>query len=138
MVRFKRVVQAAQKPPGSVQNFVFVEIPHGTATVSKCAFADCHMLREIDIPGSVTRILPQAFQSCAALESIKIPNSMATIEAGTFHGCIALKHVEIPESVTKIGTRAFLSCSALESIKIPNFVASIEADTFFGCLGAAL
>ena len=125
MVRFKRVVQAAHRPRGSVADFVFVKIPYGTTTVGN--FAECHMLREVDIPGSVTHILPYAFQTCIALESIKIPSSVTEIGNDAFRGCCALKHVDIPESVARIGRGAFYSCTALENIKIPNFVTSIEA-----------
>ena len=99
MVRFKHVMQAAEKPLGLVDNVVFVEIPDGTAEVGDGAFENCHMLQEVVIPASVTSINACAFSLCRALESIKIPNSVTSIGAVAFHGCTALKHVDISESV---------------------------------------
>ena len=60
-------------------------------------------MESVTIPGSVTSISSQAFQTCIKLTSVTIENGVTSIGASAFSGCDNLTSVTVPSSVTSIG-----------------------------------
>ena len=97
------------------------------------AFEYCSSLKNIVIPGSVTRVGERAFYGCSGLTSVTIMEGVKTIDEKAFHFCSSLTSVTIPESVTSIGVEAFSWCSSLSRVTIPKYVMSIKSGSFYKC-----
>ncbi len=85
-----------------------------------------------EIPGTVTRIEPYAFQNNEYLESVSFPKGLSYIGESAFYKCIKLQSVVIPEGVTVINTSTFEGCDALAYVYIPASVKEIGASAFGG------
>ncbi len=112
-----------------------------------------------EIPGTVKRIVENAFYRCSALEHIVIPDSVTSIESGAFMATgyyaddenwlegvlymdeylIATRYYAIPENYAiKEGTKliasdAFSSCGNLKNLNIPESVKYMGDYAFYGC-----
>jgi hypothetical protein len=106
----------------------------GTVTgIAADAFDTCTSLTSVFIPGSVTSIGQWAFYGCANLTSVTIPSGITSIETGTFAECIKLTSVTISGSVTSIGRSAFSGCIRVTGVTFGGNVASIGDSAFSGC-----
>ena len=116
-------------------NITYCVINDNTKIIVDGAFKDCSLLKEVEIPSSITTISENAFYNCSSLTSITIPNSVTSIGAAAFYGCSGLTSVVIGNGVTSIGNYAFYKCSNLTSIEIPDSVTSIGEYSFAYCSG---
>jgi len=85
--------------------------------------------------GSVTYIVPYAFEHCTGLTSLVIPNSVTEIGQYAFYNCAGLTSLSLGSSVTSIGADSFYSCKSLTSLTIPASVNSIGTNAFCSCSG---
>ena len=98
-----------------------IYLPSSITSIVNSAFADCTGLQTIIMPVSLTRLGTYAFSNCTALESIKIPviDSYGNndLSEGTFSGCSNLKTVYLPiVNHWSIGKNAFYDCVSLETV----------------------
>ena len=115
-----------------------VTLPDGLLSIEfysdgRGAFEYCSSLKNIVIPGSVTRVGERAFYGCSGLTRVTIMEGVKTIDEKAFRFCSSLTSVTIPESVTSIGVDAFGWCSSLSRVTIPKYVTSIESGSFYEC-----
>ena len=80
-------------------------------------FKENKNLTAVTIPGSISEIPDNAFESCEKLKAVTIGNGVERIGHYAFGGT-GLKTVDIPASVTNIGIRAFTACCDMTSIKV--------------------
>ena len=74
------------------------------------------LVKEIEIPDTVTEIPEKSFYNCASLTSVTISNSVTSIGYAAFCNCTSLTSIEIPESVTSIGDSAFEGCTSIDTV----------------------
>jgi hypothetical protein len=74
-------------------------IPPGAECIGKWAF-EGSALSSVAIPGSVTLIEDEAFESCSRLKSVFIPRSVAEIGNLAFTGCLRLTAFTVEEGNT--------------------------------------
>lgn len=110
-----------------------ITIPETVTALDTNAFYNCISLKSITIPYSVTSIGSYAFNSCRSLMNIAIPINMTNINASAFVGCYALMNITIPLNITNIGNYAFNDCINLTDIIIPNGIDTIKTGVFRGC-----
>lgn len=83
---------------------------------------------------SLRSIADDAFNGCAALQSLRLPKKgLMRIGARAFKGCAKLSSLTMPVSVTAIGAEAFSGCKLLSGLKLPDGIKAIEAGTFREC-----
>ena len=93
-------------------------------------FSDCINLKTIEIPKSVTEIMPSVFEGCTALERVTFePGSQLKIigglddnteddsSHGAFMNCTSLTNIVMPPSVTTLGSGAFEGCTKLKYVE---------------------
>ena len=106
----------------------------GTVTsIVPYAFEGCKKLVSITIPDSVTSIGREAFSNCSCLKSVIIGNGVRVIQPYTFEKCSDLKDVSIGNRVNFIKTGAFYKCSNLETLIIPDSVREMYYSVFNEC-----
>ena len=138
-----------------------VVIEEGVTSIANGAFYSHSNLREVTIPGSVTRIGSDAFYGTALYNdesnwtdgALYIDNCLVatrewlmdetghfTVADGTrliadeaFRYRSWLTGVTLPNSVTNIGERAFYNCNQLTQITLPSAVTYIGSEAFAGC-----
>lgn len=95
------------------------------------AFDDCHSLKEVSIPNSVTYIGFDAFTDCYGLTSITIPSNVTFVGFTSFSGCDDLADVTIGSSVAEIGEFAFRHCGSLTAVHCLNATPPVIYDSTF-------
>ena len=101
----------------------------------KHLFLNGSEIKELVIPGSVTKIYPGAFANLTELRTVVIPNSVLSIGESAFKGCKELTSVTLGNSIQKIDEMAFYKCENLCSIILPNSVTYIGRSAFSRCRG---
>ena len=107
-------------------------IPEGVGFIGFEAFRDCHMIRTIVIPNTVSDIRGGAFYNCTLLANVTLSNSLKIIPERCFGYCDSLDGVIIPDSVTEIRESAFYRCSVLRSINTNN-AETVGNSAFYDC-----
>lgn len=116
-------------------------------SIGDCAFKNCVMLIEADLPQEVEYIGNEAFRECVVLENITIPDKVETIGYGAFYKCTKLSSVIIGSGVTKwtstdrrngyhdytYPNSAFEQCISLKTLVVKEGAANVGAYAFYGC-----
>ncbi|MBQ8867002.1 MAG: leucine-rich repeat protein [Bacteroidaceae bacterium] len=110
-----------------------IDIPEGLERIDDYAFADCSLLNDVHIPGSLTYLGKYAFSGCSSLAQIKLPEGLERIDDYAFADCSLLNDVHIPGSLAYLGKYAFSGCSSLTQIILPLGLAKLEECVFQGC-----
>lgn len=110
-----------------------IEFPESLKEIPGFCFAECRLLKEVTIPGTIQKIGFEAFEKCPDLEEVVISEGVTEIGSYAFYQCANLRSVVLPKSLKKIDVRAFYECSSLEEIIIPEGVATIGDAAFAGC-----
>jgi hypothetical protein len=107
-----------------------VSIPSSVTLIEREAFAFCHHLASIEIPGSVKTIGIDAFQSMdPGLATLTLNEGLEVIEVGAFRGA-KFASLVIPTTVTTIGDYAFVNVPITTPLNIPDNVVSIGEYAF--------
>jgi len=84
----------------------------------------------------ITRVDPQAFIGCPALEYLFLDyNQITQIACRAFVGCGALKRLNLANNrIVQIASQTFASCGTLNMLCLQrNQIAQIDAEAFVGC-----
>ena len=106
-----------------------VEVRDGVKVVCNDAFSRLDNLKEVVLPASVTELGNRAFAECHNLVKVTMPG-VESIAAWCFHHCENLKEVALPFTLRGIWRSAFSGCKALEQIKIPRHLKTIDCYAF--------
>ncbi len=129
------------------------------------AIAECNTLTSVTFPARLKCIMAEAFDGCAALESltfatdlqgnsaleeveslafartgltaVSLPGSVERIGHYAYLDCEELTTAVLPSGVKEIGNYAFSGCTALASVALPASVTEIGARVFEGCTALA-
>ncbi len=113
----------------------------GGNSIARCAFYNCSMLTEINLPETIKIVGDEAFNACTRIESINLPN-VEKVSYYMLANCSSLKEFTIGDAVVEIAERAFLNCTSLEKINsdiagtfiVPSHVRSLGYNMFGGCI----
>lgn len=107
-----------------------VVIPDGVEVIGDFAFADCSLLKIIELPKSLKTIGDRAFSGCKSLTSIRIPGSVKNLDGDwVFWYCEKLKKIELEEGIESLGN-IFPGCTAVKTITIPNSLRNLDGLVF--------
>lgn len=96
--------------------------------VGSYGFCECHKLRTITLPSSLTVFDSSACSNCYSLKSITIPYQITSIATYAMRYCYEMSSISIPNSVTSIGNEPFGSCRALTSLILPAGVTRLGSE----------
>ena len=102
-------------------------------TIPVDAFEDCTSLKQLIIPGHVTKIDNYAFAGCTSLTNVTMADSVTDIGEHVFEKCTSLKTVKLSANLKEIGDYMFTDCPAIESITVPDSCTSIGSSAFRRC-----
>lgn len=77
------------------------------------------VIRQDELPASITSIPSQTFYQCVSLQSITLPTNVTSIGDRVFFQCSSLASVNLPANLTSIGNSAFERCSSLQDVNLP-------------------
>lgn len=96
-------------------------------------FSNMLLLREVNLPDTITEIRGEAFKGCWILKKVNLPANLEYLGGGAFYNCSLLQEIDLPDSLNYIGGEAFYGCSGLQEIILPEGIAEIRGNTFEEC-----
>jgi len=113
-----------------------VDIPAGTAYIGSKAFKDNIKITSVTVPDGCS-VEKNAFENCAALESVTFEGDVPHIGGEAFLNCTSLKKITFKKQSAKvgyIGKKAFVNCFKLETAAFPENTAEIREFAFGNCI----
>lgn len=107
----------------------FVEVKDGVKAICDYAFRGLNNLHDMVLPASVVYLGEEAFASCHKLFKITMPG-VEFIGKESFALCYNLKEIALPETLRQIRVGAFACCKALEEINIPSHMNIVDMSAF--------
>ena len=107
----------------------FLEVEDGVKAICDNAFQGLNNLHDLVLPASVVDLGEGAFASCHKLFKITMPG-VEFIGKECFGLCYNLKEIVLPETLRQIRAGAFACCKALEEINIPSHLKIIDKSAF--------
>lgn len=93
-------------------------------------FSKCPKLQKIELPESLEKIGPSAFQG-TKIVSLKLPSSLTDVEEEGFMNCIFLESLDMSETlITSFVSRVFYNCLKLDNISFPPNLIEIQSSAF--------
>lgn len=89
-----------------------VEIPSSVVSMWQYAFTRTS-LEEVEIPGSIKRIIPFTFFDSRDLKVVRFNEGTEKVLAWAFKDCVSLTDVYLPESLIDISDKAFEGCGEI-------------------------
>ena len=108
-----------------------VTVPEGVEWINSAAFRNNKVIKEVQLPESLTMISSEAFAQCYALESIDLKH-VKTVQEMAFNSAESLKYVDFGDSLIYIGAWAF-DGTALTEIRLPATIKTIADYAFDRC-----
>ena len=107
----------------------YLEVKNGVKAICDEAFMGLDNLHDLVLPASVVDLGEGAFASCHKLFKITMPG-VDYIGIESFAHCENLKEIALPKTLGKIRKAAFADCKALEEINIPSHLKIIDKSAF--------
>ena len=107
----------------------YLEVEDGVKAICDYAFLGLNNLHDMVLPASVVDLGEGAFASCHKLFKITMPG-VDFIGIESFAHCENLKEIALPETLGKIWKAAFADCKALEEINIPSHMNIVDMSAF--------
>lgn len=92
-------------------------IPDGTTIIGDNAFANCKLLKSVEMPASIKSIGKNAFANCQGFTNIMVGEGVTSIADFAFMGCVNIVGVAFPRSLKTIGDGIFSKCCNISSIR---------------------
>ena len=110
-----------------------VNLPATIKKIAPGAFENCTVLKSITIPSGV-ELGAEAFSGCTNLQNVILSNDLTTLPPRAFEGCKTLKYIDLPQNLEIIENAVFRGCESLEAITIPKSVFKMGEQAFKGCV----
>ena len=107
----------------------YFEVKDGVKAICDGAFQGLDNLHDVVLPASVVYLGRRAFASCHKLFKITMPG-VEFIGIKSFADCESLKEIALPETLRQIDDSAFWGCKAMEEINIPSHMKIIDMFAF--------
>lgn len=90
---------------------------------------DIYHIARLELPEGITRLAPEIFSGCEAIEHLVLPVSLTDIGSRAFCDCEHLETVRVLGPAV-IGNAAFCSCGSLRNVYLADGVREIGAGAF--------
>jgi len=119
------------------KELVRVEFPDTISDIGGFIFDGCENLKEVKLPSKLKAFWQYAMTRCG-IEEIEIPGSVERIVPFTFNQCDQLRTVRINEGTRKILSWSFKNCANLKDVYLPSTINEISDKAFEGCPNVVL
>lgn len=93
-----------------------------------------NLLKDLEVPESITKLKDYAFSYCSSLENVKLHNNITSLGDFIFSDCTNLANIEFSENPDfTYGSSIFAGCTSLTEIRIPANMKQIPSGTFSNC-----
>ena len=99
-----------------MENLVSAELPESLICIGNEAFAECHELKDINIPSKLEKIRSKAFYACK-IESVDIPETISTLGFRSFEDCVRLKEVKMSHTPEVVSACVFKNTLWLKNLE---------------------
>ena len=99
-----------------MENLVSAELPESLICIGSEAFAECHELKNVNIPSKLEKIRSKAFYACK-IESVDIPETVSFIGFRSFENCVSLKEVKMSHTPEKVSAFVFKNTLWLKNLE---------------------
>jgi len=99
-----------------MENLVSAELPESLICIGDEAFAECHELKDINIPSKLEKIRSKAFYACK-IESVDIPETISTLGFRSFEDCVRLKEVKMSHTPEVVSACVFKNTLWLKNLE---------------------
>lgn len=112
-----------------------IVIPVSVEFIAAHCFSLCSQLMEVKFHEAcnILSIEENTFENCTSLKDMELPGSVKNIKPDAFKNCISLEYVNASK-VTHFSKNAFANCTNLKEVKVDARVSNITAETFSGCI----
>ncbi|VBB45166.1 exported hypothetical protein [uncultured Paludibacter sp.] len=108
-----------------------INLPNSLTAIGRSGLNGCTGISSVNIPSSVNIIDTLAFRNCSSLTQIEIPSSVTDIKYAAFYQS-GLNQIMLNEGLKTIGGFVFELCSSLSNVDIPASVTDIGVVAFLG------
>ena len=98
--------------------FEEITIPGSISTLSYGCFANCQLLKKVELQEGVTDIVGDYFYYCSSLSKIILPSTLKRLDFVSFEGCILLKDVYSKAKVPPVMDSSSLENADLNQLSI--------------------
>ncbi len=102
-----------------------------TKLTTIACFENCHALKTVVFPQTLTVIGLKCFDGCSSIEEIELPSSITTLSRRSFANMSRLKELDLSNTQVKwIGSECFEDCSSIQRVVMPKTLKSIGNSAF--------
>ena len=107
-------------------------VSEGVTRIGSMAFAAMPMLKEVQLPSTLTVIDRSAFYYCQKLTDVTLPDGLLYLGESAFECCKLSAAFTLPEGLTYLGAKALADCSELTKIHLPSSLTEIGEGALYG------
>lgn len=99
--------------------------------IDDCAFANCALLKKVELPAGIREVRDYAFYNCGSLKSVSLPD-VKLLGESVFEYCVSLEEVTLScdKPLFSINPRTFFACKSLKRLSLPESVSYIGDEAF--------
>lgn len=110
-------------------------IPGSVTRINDMAFLYAECINSVTIEEGVNEIGELAFFGCWNLARVSIPGSVRNVEYCAFYECVDLASLTLGEGIEMIEHYAFGYCDKLTEVSLPGSIKTLQNGVFYNCQG---
>lgn len=111
-----------------------IELPGGVSKLGQGCFRECESLVSVSLSKGISVIPRYCFAWCGKLKKVRLARQPADIMAHAFAYCFELEAFDFGTRLNHIGSNAFSFCTSLAQVSLPSSIKELESYAFSECV----